>query len=278
MLGRAVAGLGGEVRTTARVMSGVVFVVALAVSIATDAVPSSAVMVASLVAAATLGTAETVAFASAGAVATVLVATMAHDTRGSDLATAIGFAVAVGAIAVAVAASTSRRRAHDAVAHGEPEAARITSALMHARTVEDVATIAVERAAVFGASVARLAVRGERDTFTYIADTLPEPVHHEHPVFSLHGEDAAALAIQARRPAYWPKFDAFRRKHPRSGAVLEVGDPQSVAIMPLIGERSSLGVWVLGFAEPCAFDAEERARLEQATTEVTVALERSVLF
>jgi serine phosphatase RsbU (regulator of sigma subunit)/anti-sigma regulatory factor (Ser/Thr protein kinase) len=236
-------------------------------------------MCAALVAAALAGVALTTVYATAGAIATVVVAAVVDDMAGGRLAAHVAFAVAVGVLAVWLASLVDARRT--ALPAGRPDdldADDVTSALMHARTVGDVASAAVQHAMLFGASVARIAVSDERDMFSYVADTLPRAVHEEHTLFSLHGEDPAAAAIRDRRPSYWSSFGAFARRHARAAAVLRAASPRSVAILPLVGERQALGVWVLGFVDPHPFDVRERARLERVATEITVALERSLLF
>src|SRR5690349_3487247 len=86
----------------------------------------------------------------------------------------------------------------------------LAAALIEARTVTDVARVAVERAAaLYGASLARVAVRDERDVFNYVGDNGPEFLRREHASFSLHGLDPSAVVMRTDRAAFWRSFTEF---------------------------------------------------------------------
>jgi serine phosphatase RsbU (regulator of sigma subunit)/anti-sigma regulatory factor (Ser/Thr protein kinase) len=155
----------------------------------------------------------------------------------------------------------------------------LAAALIEARTVADVSRIAVARAhSLYGASVARVAVRDERDVFNYIADSGPSYLRDEHASFSLHGTDPAAVVMRTERSAYWPSYDEFLRAHPRSGAILRPLGLESIAVLGLVAEDEPIGVWVVGFRTRRDFGVAERDALALAAVEVSVALERARLF
>ncbi|HZR12540.1 MAG TPA: SpoIIE family protein phosphatase [Acidimicrobiia bacterium] len=194
-------------------------------------------------------------------------------------------AVASGAIGAAITAALGRaavgRRAPpvDDAGNGVPEEITVAAALLHARTPRDVGdTVVRQTARLFGASVVRFAVRGERDSFEYVGDSLPEHVHGDHAVFSLHGEDPAAHVLQSQVASYWPRFDEFARRHGRAARVLAPVPVASLAMIPIVGERHAIGVWVIGFADPQTFGRRQRAHFEHVAAEISVALERALLF
>jgi serine phosphatase RsbU (regulator of sigma subunit)/anti-sigma regulatory factor (Ser/Thr protein kinase) len=218
---------------------------------------------------------------AAGALVVAVVANVAGAVADAPAALAwlgaLAALVALGAGALALTASRERGLDHHALELGDD--ATLAAALMHARTVDEVSQIAVEHVRErFGASLVRLAIAGERDIFTYVTDSLPQHVYEEHRVVSLHGEDPAGVAMRRGAPAYWSRFSAFERRHPRAAGVLATVSPKSLALLPLIAERKPIGVYVLGFDEEHAFDAAERRRLQHMAVETTVALDRALLF
>lgn len=192
-----------------------------------------------------------------------------------------GVALVSGAVGVALARVVTRRGPVPVEDAGTvvPEEITVAAALLHARTPRDVGQTVVNQAArLFGASVARFAVREERDLFEYVGDSLPAPVHDEHAVFSLHGEDPAATVLNTRLPSYWPDIREFARRHPRAARVLAPAAAASLAMIPIVGERGAIGVWVLGFATPQSFGRRRRAHFHHIAAEIAVALERALLF
>jgi serine phosphatase RsbU (regulator of sigma subunit)/anti-sigma regulatory factor (Ser/Thr protein kinase) len=220
-------------------------------------------------------------FVAAVCAVVALVLVVEASTSSGDRALLWVAAIALGLAAVAMVVTSvadNRRRATEASTSAEHDAS-VATALMHARTVAEVGQIAVDQARHgYGASFARLAVRGERDLFTYVADSLPADVHDEHAFVSLHGEDPAAVALRARAGMYWSRFTDFAKRHRRAADVFAPLTPASLAFLPLTGEREPIGVWVLGFGEERAFSRAERRRIEHAAVEISVALERSLLF
>jgi serine phosphatase RsbU (regulator of sigma subunit)/anti-sigma regulatory factor (Ser/Thr protein kinase) len=218
------------------------------------------------------------ALASAAAIEILTAIGVAPATLGWLALVATAVAVYAGVAAVA-ALHPSRHAPVDDVDHGHGDDVTLAAALMQARTVEDVGQIAVEHVRRrFGASLVRLAVVDERDVFTYVADSLPANVNEEHRVVSLRGEDPAAIAMRRGAPAYWSRFSAFARRHPRAAAVLAHASPKSLALIPLIAERKPIGVYVIGFDDERAFDATERRRLQHIAVDTTIALDRALLF
>jgi anti-sigma regulatory factor (Ser/Thr protein kinase)/GAF domain-containing protein len=192
-----------------------------------------------------------------------------------------GVALVAGALGAGLGRALGPRRAvtDDDAGNDVPEELTVAAALLHARTPHDVSeTVVQQTARLFGASVTRLAVRGERDSFEYVGDSLPEAVHEDHAVFSLHGEDPAAAVIHAEAPSYWPRFDEFARRHARAARVLAAAPVASLAMIPIVGERRAIGVWVLGFPTAQPFGRRRRAHLDHVAAEIAVALERALLF
>jgi serine phosphatase RsbU (regulator of sigma subunit)/anti-sigma regulatory factor (Ser/Thr protein kinase) len=268
--------------TTRRAVVGLLLVAAVVANLVGSAatVPPGTAMVAALVAGATLSRRDT-AVVTVLAFVTTIVLALADDLDGGEIAARAVVAAVIGAIAWAIA----RRLAPSWTAMPPAEddldgnGHSLAQPLMRARTVGDVAGVAARYSRdVLGASIVRLAVRAERDLFHYVEDSLPPEVHEEHAFFSLHGADPSAVAIRNGKPQYWTSFRSFARSHQRTGPLFDHAEPQAVAILPLVGERQAVGVLVLVFSDHQTFDREDRRALESVAIEVTVALERAVLY
>ena len=92
---------------------------------------------------------------------------------------------------------------------------------------------------------------------------------------SVDADHPAAEVVRTGRAIYLPGPDDYRRRYPAVWPEVERIGNRGWAFLPLIASRRTLGAWMVAFAEPVDFTAEERALLTNVARMLAQAISRT---
>jgi serine phosphatase RsbU (regulator of sigma subunit)/PAS domain-containing protein len=155
----------------------------------------------------------------------------------------------------------------------------VTAALVAARTSADVyaAIGAVVRPSAGGHGLVVLVRVNDRLVLRYQAGYEPDvvaslrhlPLDHQYP---------ATTVARTGRPQFLPDPAAFHAAQPDPASAISGGGRRAWAFLPLTAAGDILGVLVIGYTEPRAFDTDEQAYLTAFAGLSAQALQRARLY
>ncbi|MBV8758360.1 MAG: GAF domain-containing protein [Deltaproteobacteria bacterium] len=150
----------------------------------------------------------------------------------------------------------------------------VGAALAEARFPEQVArVIATQMIGVVGAHQAVLAVPDAGELLVVESHGLQTRTAKELARFAVDADLPLARAYRTGLAVWLGTPEQRAREYARPS----LEHPQAVACIPLIAHGTKLGAVAFGFPQPRAFDADERAQLEDLARNAALALERSRL-
>ena len=151
-----------------------------------------------------------------------------------------------------------------------------SAGLSESATLDAVAKVIVrEGKNVVGASAASVALL-DGDTFeTLYAEEYPRQVVEAWHHFPAETGLCATAAVRTGRAVCVGSFEEWQRLYPRSAAAAADGGYLSGAALPLLVDRSAIGVLSLHFTAPVNFDEEYRTLLTSVAQHAAQAIDRA---
>ena len=167
--------------------------------------------------------------------------------------------------------TAAARLAHDRMAKLQA----IGGALGEARTPAEVArVVATQMMGVVGANQAVLAVPDAGELMIVDSQGLQSRTAKEFARFPVDADLPLARAYRTGIAVWIGSPQQRAREYARPS----VEHPQATACVPLVAGGAKLGAIAFGFPQPRAFDAEERAQIEDLARNAALALERARLY
>lgn len=168
-------------------------------------------------------------------------------------------------------ATAAARLAHDRMAKLQA----IGGALGEARTPAEVArVVATQMMGVVGANQAVLAVPDAGELMIVDSQGLQSRTARELARFAVDADLPLARAYRTGIAVWLGTPEQRAREYARPS----LEQPQAAACVPLVAHGAKLGAIAFGFPQPRAFDAEERAQIEDLARNAALALERARLY
>jgi len=167
--------------------------------------------------------------------------------------------------------TAAARLAHDRMAKLQA----IGGSLGEARTPAEVArVVATQMMGVVGAHQAVLAVPDAGELMIVDSQGLQSRTAKELARFAVDADLPLARAYRTGIAVWIGSPEQRVREYVRPS----LEHPQATACVPLVAHGAKLGAIAFGFAQPRAFDAEERAQIEDLARNAALALERARLY
>jgi K+-sensing histidine kinase KdpD len=153
----------------------------------------------------------------------------------------------------------------------------LTAALSEASTVDAVARAVVTRGrTAVGATAAEVAILVEQGTWLELLAT--DPWSDAQPRIPVAEGFCSTDALQTREPVFVPSFEELQQRYWQSATAAADGGYVSSAVLPLMRERSAMGVLSFHFMAPVNFDEEYQALLVSVAQHCAQALDRARLY
>jgi PAS domain S-box-containing protein len=153
----------------------------------------------------------------------------------------------------------------------------VTAGLSSANDAGEIARVVVERVRVVAAAMGTVFWRLEGDALELVDEAGVPAIRRRFARIRVTDALPAAEAVRRREPVWLHSAQEFAR-FPDAAAVTSLLGALAGAVVPLVGHGRVLGVFALVFAEPRAFDAEERAFFLSVAEQCAQALERAQLL
>jgi len=152
----------------------------------------------------------------------------------------------------------------------------LSAGLSEAATLDAVAKVIVrEGKNVVGASAASVALVDGAHFETLYAEEYPRQIVEAWHHFPAESGLCATAAVQTCQPVCVGSFDEWQRLYPRSAAAAADGGYLSAAALPLLVDRTAIGVLSLHFTAPVNFDDEYRTLLTSVAQHAAQAIDRA---
>jgi len=151
-----------------------------------------------------------------------------------------------------------------------------SAGLSESATLDAVAKVIVrEGKVVVGASAASVALLDGDRFETLYAEEYPRQIVEAWHHFPAESGLCSTAAVQTCNPVCVASFDEWQRLYPRSAAAAADGGYASAAALPLVVDRSAIGVLSLHFTAPVNFDDEYRTLLTSVAQHAAQAIDRA---
>ena len=152
----------------------------------------------------------------------------------------------------------------------------LSAGLSEAATLDAVAKVIVrEGKNVVGASAASVALVDGPHFETLYAEEYPRQIVESWHHFPAESGLCATAAVQTCQPVCVGSLDEWQRLYPRSAAAAADGGYLSAAALPLLVDRTAIGVLSLHFTAPVNFDDEYRTLLTSVAQHAAQAIDRA---
>jgi K+-sensing histidine kinase KdpD len=152
----------------------------------------------------------------------------------------------------------------------------LSAGLSEAATLDAVAKVIVrEGKNVVGASAASVALVDGPHFETLYAEEYPRQIVESWHHFPAESGLCATAAVQTCQPVCVGSFDEWQRLYPRSATAAADGGYLSAAALPLLVDRTAIGVLSLHFTAPVNFDDEYRTLLTSVAQHAAQAIDRA---
>ncbi|HET9595922.1 MAG TPA: GAF domain-containing sensor histidine kinase [Anaeromyxobacteraceae bacterium] len=156
---------------------------------------------------------------------------------------------------------------------------RVTAAFAAALTVRETAEVLFgEAGALLGASAGNVCILQGEDFHVAASHGLSDDLLEPWQRFSRLTELPASEAARTGRPVYLESPEAFDAAYPALADLRRAHGHAAWATLPLVVYGRTLGVMGLGWREPRAFDAGDRAFLAVVASQCAMAMERARLY
>jgi K+-sensing histidine kinase KdpD len=153
----------------------------------------------------------------------------------------------------------------------------LTAALSEASTVDAVARAVVTRGrTAVGATAAEVATLVEQGAYLELLAT--DPWSDTTARIPVSDGFCATDALQTHAPVFVPSFDELQQRYWQSATAAADGGYVSSAVLPLLRERTAIGVLAFHFMAPVNFDEEYQALLVSVAQHCAQALDRARLY
>jgi K+-sensing histidine kinase KdpD len=153
----------------------------------------------------------------------------------------------------------------------------LTAALSEASTVDAVARAVVTRGrTAVGATAAEVATLVEQGAWLELLAT--DPWSEATPRVPVVDGFCSTDALKTREPVFVPSFDELQQRYWQSATAAADGGYVSSAVLPLMRERTAIGVLSFHFMAPVNFDEEYQALLVSVAQHCAQALDRARLY
>lgn len=175
-------------------------------------------------------------------------------------------------------AEQEARRAAEAAAERTTRLQRLTRLLADAASVDAAANIVVREGRIaLDASGALVALRQDAGISIVAHDGYDAIAVKEYQSLALESQLPLARAIREGKPVWMPELGSARADGSLDGVLVAASPNSSVCAVPLSADGTTFGTMGLSFAEPHAFEPEERALIETYADLCAQALARVAL-